>query len=264
MLYFDSQHLAVQHSFATMLANMTRRSFLQASLRASSGSSSRKTLATAAAESSTTSNEGETKDHLGAYMLLSRPPVLLPEPTPLESAYYAYNAKLQRALAQPFPRELYFKKGSAAETQFLGEEREREETMSQWGKGGTSASVTAIQGGTDGLADRRTKADESNDLRSLDRSLDRTLFLVVRDGKSGKQWSLPRTEIERSSSDALHKAAKAKVEEMLGEGMDIWTVTNMPVGLIGVKSNEVSVTSLLAFQWPICSYVPISRNSEAT
>lgn len=231
----------------TMFAKVARREATSAQIRRPvCALIDRRTLATATDVTSNSSKKDTSKapKSLGAYMLLSRLPSILPEPSALESAYYAYNAKLQRALSQPFARELYFKKGSAAETQFLAEERQRQETVSQWGKDGVAASVTSIQGGTEGLAERKTKADEEHDVRSLERSLDRTLFLVVRGGKTGsKQWSLPKADVGASSGEALHKAAKANVEQLLGADMDIWTVTNMPVGLIGREAEGAKEVS---------------------
>jgi len=45
---------------------------------------------------------------------------------------------------------------------------------------------------------RRTDADESNDLRSLERALDRTLYLIVKKSTSGKpeRWEFPDGPIE--------------------------------------------------------------------
>lgn len=45
---------------------------------------------------------------------------------------------------------------------------------------------------------RRTDADESNDLRSLERALDRTLYLIVKKSTPGKpeRWEFPDGPIE--------------------------------------------------------------------
>lgn len=157
-------------------------------------------------------------DTVGAYFLLSRLPTVLPTPTAFESAFYAYNAKVQRALFQPFPRDLYFKKGSAAETQFLAEEKEREAQTTETRiaqEAVTSQDVITPYaagipvGGLKGqpITSRTTKADETGDTGSLERRLERTLFLVVKDESSGTSWSLPRTEVPKAGAQALHNVS---------------------------------------------------------
>ena len=49
---------------------------------------------------------------------MSRAPVVLQEPSALEREYYRFNTELSHRIQQPFPRDHYFKKGSAAESRF--------------------------------------------------------------------------------------------------------------------------------------------------
>lgn len=195
-------------------------------------------LITEASESSTQSDIAQSTERMkdqsiGTYLLLSRLPTILPSPTPFESSVYAYNAKLERALSQPFPRDLYFKKGSAAETQFLEDEKERQAARKGDAKVNeqlSSVPLSSAQSQT--LTSRKTQADETNDVRSLQRKLERTLFLVIKGGKAGEQWTLPHSVISTNSSESLHSAAHASVTDLLGEDMDIWMVTNYPIGII--------------------------------
>ncbi|MCO5549724.1 hypothetical protein L7F22_003197 [Adiantum nelumboides] len=200
-----------------------------------------RSLATETSHSSTESNpsqstEADGKSNVGTYLLLSRLPTILPSLTPFEASVYAYNTKLERALSQSFPRDLYFKKGSAAETQFLEDEKERQAFSKGEMKGGENSTVSptlplsSAQSQTP--TSRKTEADETNDVRSLQRSLEHTLFLVVKGGKAGEQWTLPRSVLSAKGSQSLHSAAHASVTDLLGEDMDIWMVTNYPIGII--------------------------------
>lgn len=208
-----------------------------------------------------TSSVSSSSSTLAAYLLLSRPPTILRSPTSFESAYYAYNSKLQRALSQPFPREIYFKKGSAAENKFLKEEEDRTksllssnqiESIERESSSSTSSTkeesrsveveVSEIEGqDLYRTNSRRTKADEENQLDSLERNLDRSLFLLVRGGEMGNDWTLPFTRIERKGSNtSLHKAAPQIAHSIFGKQMDIWMVSNLPIGLISKDDQKSS------------------------
>jgi large subunit ribosomal protein L46 len=202
----------------------------------------------AAVAASTSSSASAASSTLSAYLLLSRPPTILRSPTSFESAYHAYNSKLQQALAQPFPREVYFKKGSAAENKFLQEEEERRRRMFSGNKSNvksekeikektTQAEISEIEGqDLYRTVSRRTKADEENRLDSLERSLDRNLFLLVKGGEMGNDWTLPFTKLEKGGSGILHKAAPQVAHSLFGKEMDIWMVSNLPIGLLSNAS----------------------------
>lgn len=204
---------------------------------------------------STSTSGSSSSSALSAYLLLSRPPTVLRSSTPFESAYHAYNSKLQSALSQPFPREIYFKKGSAAEKKFLEEEKERKNallTRSQNGDRSSNSKKSASgeskaepgaenEDSNQGLyrtVSRRTQADDQGNIDSLERSLDRHLFLIVKGGEMGKEWTLPFAKVDKNGSESLHKAAPEAVHNLLGDGMDIWMVTNLPVGVISKNSDK--------------------------
>lgn len=206
---------------------------------------------------STSASGASSSSALSAYLLLSRPPTVLRSPSPFESAYHAYNSKLQSALSQPFPREIYFKKGSAAEKTFLKEEKERKDAIlkksQRDGESVTSDSASEEKsvdssaekvGSNQGLystLSRRTKADDQGSIESLERSLDRHLFLLVKGGEMGNDWTLPFAKVEKSGSEALHKAAPKAVHKLLGDELDIWMVTNLPVGVISNSSEKAYI-----------------------
>lgn len=133
-------------------------------------------------------------------------------PTDFERAYYAYQARIRRALHNPFPYDFYFKQGSLLETRFNLEEfkRERKAFGSEFARGQYSdekvaADRTAVEqlakqeGEDEKLASRNPSADLNNH-KSLDRKLGRNLYLVV-EGKEG--WYFPMGELEKG--ELLHQ-----------------------------------------------------------
>ncbi|PWN27894.1 hypothetical protein BDZ90DRAFT_239133 [Jaminaea rosea] len=163
-------------------------------------------------------------------LLLSRQPVITRDPTPLEAAYFHYNHLLQRRLAQPFSKDFYFRKGSAAETRFDEEEAARRKTIDDVASAKSVPELSLDPSATP----RRTQADESNDTSSLHRALDRSLFLAFRQ-KGSAPWKLPRTRVDLDAGETLHKVALRPLEENLGEvsaeKMDAWMVSHLPVGM---------------------------------
>lgn len=173
---------------------------------------------------------------VSAALLAVRAPLLLRTPTPLETEYYRFNISLADALQQPFPKEQYFKRGSAAEGRFdayydalrktwdVGEATKSDEGAA----GADNAALYATQ-------PRTTAADKSGDVRSLDRALDRTLYLLV---KEGDKWRLPSKALpeKRSAQDSLHASALAAGEAVLGSHVDVWLVSRLPVAV--VKSSD--------------------------
>lgn len=59
-------------------------------------------------------------------VLLSRSPIISRTHTKFERAYYAYQARIDRALHNPLPYEFHFKPNSPLEVQFDKEEFQRE------------------------------------------------------------------------------------------------------------------------------------------
>ncbi|GAC97725.1 likely mitochondrial ribosomal protein MRPL17p [Pseudozyma hubeiensis SY62] len=186
-------------------------------------------------------------------LILSRPPVILREPSSFEKAYHEYNRQLSEALQQPFPKDFYFKKGSAAEKRFEEDQASSPQgfsaiaaaasgsaSKSKAGKGkeaaatSSSPSSSAAEGDAESRPlSRITKADENNDVRSLERRLDRTLYLVVKQKsvKGAAAWRFPAKALTDTKHQNLHDVAPTSVSESLGSKMDIWMVSNLPVGL---------------------------------
>ncbi|KAF2875314.1 39S mitochondrial ribosomal protein L46-domain-containing protein [Massariosphaeria phaeospora] len=72
---------------------------------------------------------------------------------------------------------------------------------------------------------RVTEADTKGDLKSLNRLLQRTLYLLVKD-KEG-HWVFPQDRLDQEN---LHTAAERILKQSGGINMNTWVVGNVPVG----------------------------------
>ncbi|KAH8724242.1 hypothetical protein GQ44DRAFT_708859 [Phaeosphaeriaceae sp. PMI808] len=72
---------------------------------------------------------------------------------------------------------------------------------------------------------RRTEADEKNDRKSLNRALQRTLYLLVKN-KDGK-WQFPQ---DRLQDEHLHGAVSRIITQSGGVNMNTWVVGHNPIG----------------------------------
>ncbi|KAL1606575.1 hypothetical protein SLS60_003980 [Paraconiothyrium brasiliense] len=72
---------------------------------------------------------------------------------------------------------------------------------------------------------RITEADKKNDVKSLNRALQRTLYLLVKD-KEGR-WMFPQDRLQK---ETLKEAAQRVLEYAVGVNMNTWVVGNVPIG----------------------------------
>lgn len=167
--------------------------------------------------------------------MLSRPPLITPDPHPFETAYYLYQRRLNERLALPFTQYFYYKKGSPAYEKWRTKRHERGGAAARdIGKynayGDEGWNDEALLGDESGspqriveqLIDeegratefigesgdlkkaglkRTTEADAKNDQRSLERSLSRTLYLLVKSKKESPEdesflWRFPSGGLE--------------------------------------------------------------------
>lgn len=149
-----------------------------------------------------------------------------------------------------FPAYFYFKKGTLSERKFVAAQRgpvvrqpgvwyprglpdikfNRERRAKQ------EISIPREKGADAGASDsvlrpvvgnpRRTAADAANDTTALTRSLDRTLYLLVKQGA----WKFPAFGLR--SGEALHEAGERGLRELGGPGMHTWTVSNTPCAVL--------------------------------
>ncbi|KAF2678114.1 50S ribosomal subunit L30 [Lentithecium fluviatile CBS 122367] len=85
---------------------------------------------------------------------------------------------------------------------------------------------------------RTTEADLKNDVKSLNRLLQRTLYLLVKD-KEGN-WTFPQATLEK---ETLHAAALRILDQSAGVNMNTWVVGNVPIGHYKKDYHEPLTTS---------------------
>ncbi|TKX24363.1 hypothetical protein C1H76_3469 [Elsinoe australis] len=73
---------------------------------------------------------------------------------------------------------------------------------------------------------RETEADRKGDVRSLNRRLERTLYLLVKN-KEGR-WVFPGDAVK--GKEGLHQAAERVIVQAGGINMNTWVVGNAPIG----------------------------------
>ncbi|CAG8437353.1 3441_t:CDS:2 [Ambispora gerdemannii] len=187
-----------------------------------------------------------------AGIVLCRSPIITRDLHPFEREYYAYQRHLARIHAAAFPVEFYFKKGSASEK--LWQEKRDRENSGEIEKARENGLVTLIktQMKLDAkqqdliaaeeveqvqVASRITDADRRNDLKSLDRALQRTLYLIVRKPREMHAWQFPQGGVR--ANEYLHEAAKRELTEECGPDMDVWIVGRRPIGFYKYDFPEV-------------------------
>ncbi|PSR94431.1 39S mitochondrial ribosomal protein L46-domain-containing protein [Coniella lustricola] len=72
---------------------------------------------------------------------------------------------------------------------------------------------------------RETEADRSGDVQRLDRKLDRTLYLIVKDAHG--RWTFPQDEVR--PDEGLHETAARALESTAGVNMNTWMVGRHPI-----------------------------------
>jgi large subunit ribosomal protein L46 len=162
--------------------------------------------------------------------------------TPFENAFFFYQKRLDERLVLPFRHTLYFKERTATELDWEIKYKERgkiaaheigryyAQGRNQWNDellvGSTlsdesrirdmllkNAEVRVTEDGdvakpdeivpADRPMDRITEADKTNDVRRLDRKLENTLYLIVRD--SSGRWLFPSGDVP--TDENLHEVS---------------------------------------------------------
>lgn len=183
-----------------------------------------------------------------AGVVVSRPPLTTPDPHPFDTAFYLYQRRLNERLVLPFTQYFHYKRGTPAFEHWRAKRRERggvaardvgkynAYTAESWNDEvlvgddtGTPSRIVeqlieeegrqaefAGDSGNLKLAGlkRRTAADEKEDTKSLERSLSRTLYLLVRNKSSDQgteaKWQFPSGTLE-------HKEGLKDVSQHAGD-----------------------------------------------
>ncbi|KAF9036966.1 hypothetical protein BDZ89DRAFT_1061655 [Hymenopellis radicata] len=184
------------------------------------------------------------KPLINTAIILNRSPILTRTLSDFEIAYHAYQARLRRALHNPFPYEFYFKEGSIIETRFVVEERKREREAFGPSFGldddldkakaaaarAAAAQLAEQEGEHEAMMPREHPADISNNVESLDRKGMRNLYLVLKttNKEDREVWRFPQGRIQKG--ELLHQAAQRSLADECDQYMDSWIVSRNPIG----------------------------------
>ncbi|KAK9451367.1 mitochondrial 54S ribosomal protein mL46 [Limtongia smithiae] len=194
----------------------------------------------------------EKKYKIFSGLILSRQPIVTPELTPFQKAYYNYQSELYKRLSWTFQHWFYYPKGTLAENDFAAVQPKLNEkdpdvlfNRNRNEKQVVNFPERQVERETEESAKvyakivpnpRRTAADEANDVQSLERKLDRTLYLLV---KRGNTWELPRAEV--LPSETLDSTASRMLAEYGGINMNTHLVSKTPALFYQVDSEDAKV-----------------------
>ncbi|ODV81618.1 uncharacterized protein CANTADRAFT_24496 [Suhomyces tanzawaensis NRRL Y-17324] len=196
-------------------------------------------------------------------LILSRNPVITADVPKFEAQYYKYQNELWRRLMWTFPKWFYFREGTLAEQRFrqlnkdpvadnpniefprgrpqIRHKRDRrfkqELKLPKTYKEADELEPAELEQAQDTITEddlarkivpnsRTTKADQENDLTSLERKLSRTLYLTIQNGST---WILPNfPEPSSEQVTALHTLAEEGLYKIGGEKINYFNVSNTP------------------------------------
>ncbi|KAF2675258.1 hypothetical protein BT63DRAFT_436197 [Microthyrium microscopicum] len=203
-----------------------------------------------------------------AGVILSRPPQITRDLHPFEKAFFLYQKRLNERLALPFTRYLYYKKKTPNLLDFRKKLDQRKTPARDIGNYSAYSEhawhdepmVGAVEGEIEDVKEklltdeqpfpededldqvvameekvipdapmpRTTEADKAGDEKSLNRLLQRTLYLLVKDGKGN--WRFPSAPWDGVKKETLRESAERIIRQSAGINMHTWIVSNHPVG----------------------------------
>lgn len=189
-------------------------------------------------------------------VLMSRNPVITADLPRFEEQFYRYQNELWKRLMWTFPKWFYYRGGTLAEQKFrelnrnptynnpaiefprgrpeIRQQRDRrfKQVLSlpkTYSDGKLEDSTPGQDAPENDMSrkvvpnSRTTQADKTNDVRSLERKLARTLYLVVeQDGK----WTFPTFDV--AEDKALHTTAEEGVKALGGNLLNYFGVSSTP------------------------------------
>ncbi|KAJ7951201.1 39S ribosomal protein L46, mitochondrial [Quillaja saponaria] len=166
-----------------------------------------------------------TVEKIVASVLFERLPVVIPKIDPVVYAFQEYSIRWQQQYRRKYPSE------------FLDKSNAR-------GKGDYHIDYVP--------APRITEADKNNDRRSLQRALDRRLYLLLNGNAYGAPsdkpvWHFPEKLYE--SEETLRKCAESALKSVLGDLAHTYFVGNAPMAhmVSGPSENILDSTSFKRF-----------------
>eukprot|EP00873_Tetraselmis_striata_P019503 jgi/Tetstr1/439767/TSEL_028181.t2 len=143
-------------------------------------------------------------------LVVERLPWITPEPKDYEVAYQEWQATLVSKY-KILPEEFTDVDKSTAT-----EDGDQETEVDSWEP-----------------ASRTTEADETGDVRTTWRKLDRRLFLLVKN-KSTQEWGFP--SVENEEGETLRDTAERNMKALAGEEVKCYFVGNAPMGHLPLSS----------------------------
>ncbi|KAI5956506.1 hypothetical protein KGF54_000981 [Candida jiufengensis] len=215
-----------------------------------------KCYSTSAATTTTTSTP------ISSTLILSRLPIITQDLTPFQTKFYKYQSELWRRLMWTFPKWFYFKTGTMGELRYRQLNKNsvsydpkilypsgkpdlkhlRDRRFRQYIKvpktykeedemvGQDQSNIKENEISRKIVPNSRiTEADKLNDLKSLERKLNRTLYLIIKN-KSENQWKLPNFNQEESSTSLLplHELAEKGLYKIGGKKINYFNVSKTP------------------------------------
>jgi large subunit ribosomal protein L46 len=239
----ESDSVLTVHTTLTSMSTSRTALRLSADVASTSRSvsrNSRRCLASKAGSATESTTSSSNTPTIYASLLLSRPPLLTPTPTALESTYYNYTSSVQHALSNPPSQTnpFYFKAGSLPLRRF--QKSQHEYLQSTYGKDLAGPApeigeVPAENSVTPFARDHWEQEDSKRGEKSLERQPELELYCLVQ-GKDGK-WEVPKVQVEQGESldDAVGRI-RGVGGWMEGQSMDTWLVTRKPIG--SLKSDK--------------------------
>ncbi|EEP80048.1 conserved hypothetical protein [Uncinocarpus reesii 1704] len=220
---------------------------------------------TTSTPSISTSSASQPVYTIKAGLVLSRAPQITRDLTPFEKSFYFYQRRLNERLALPFTRYFYFKRGTPEDVEWKRRYKERQTPARDIGQYNAYSKdawndellVGAIESEPEHQVEalvkdaegyivnesedgdvkketiprpllRVTEADQKNDQTSLDRLLQRTIYLLVK-SKDG-YWSFPSTVVDQAAKESLRMAVERGAFQTAGPNMNMWMVGYHPAG----------------------------------
>ncbi|XP_071701024.1 uncharacterized protein [Rutidosis leptorrhynchoides] len=165
---------------------------------------------------STTKNvDNKNSDKIVASVLFERLPVIIPKIDPVVYAFQEFSFRWRQQFRRAYPEEFLKKSDSRGE--------------------GGEYHIDFVP------APRITEADKTNDKRSLQRALDRRLYLLLFGDAYGSPkgqpvWHFP--EKVYNSEETLRKCAESALESVIGDLSHTYFVGNAPMGHIAMQPTE--------------------------
>ncbi|KAF2100736.1 hypothetical protein NA57DRAFT_27912, partial [Rhizodiscina lignyota] len=215
-------------------------------------------------------------------VVLSRPPQITRDLHTFEKAFFLYQRRLNERLALPFTRYHYFTRGTPAYKEWYRKFKLRETPAHEigvynaYGKEGWNDEllVGAVEADTQHQVDvmleeakvpktsessegsaaeeevierpvpRVTEADQKGDLKSLDRLLQMSLYLLVQnpDGR----WTFPTAAVV--GKEGLADTAERILVQTGGPNMNTWVVGNAPIGHYEFSFSKPNFNEQLGFE----------------